>query len=331
MKNTSINNVSIKNKTIMVLGGSGALGNQVTKRWHKDNNIIIVSRNEIRQEAMKRNYPSAIYRIGDVRDKESLKRTMHEFKPNIIINAAAIKTVWVSQDNPWETVLTNIKGHQNLVDCVREYKYKLDSLMFISTDKACSPINVYGMSKAISEQIYVNFAKEQTDIKVSICRYGNVLNSTGSIIQVFKEMIEGGATTLPITHFEMTRFLLTLDEAIDLVEWSYMYEGSHGKIVIPKLKSMKIIDFSKSIAKLCGKEDIKFYKIPIRQGEKLHEEMISSTEYQRVEDVNDKYLMIGYERVNENYDAVPFNSAFHLIDSEDAFQFFVDKNWEDWF
>lgn len=321
----------MKNKKVMIFGGSGALGNQLTKRWFKDNQIIIVSRNEIRQEAMKRVHPTAIYRIGDVKDNESIMRLMYEFKPNIIVNAAAIKTVWVAQDNPWENCLTNIKGHQNLVDCVRKYRYKLDSLMFISTDKACSPVNVYGMSKAIAEQIYVNFAKEQSDTKISICRYGNVLNSTGSIIQVFKEMIEGGANTLPITHFDMTRFLLTLDEAIDLIEWSYDYEGSHGKIVIPKLKSMRIIDFSKCIAKFCGNESIGFHKIPIRQGEKLHEDMISSIEFQRVEDVNDKYYMIGPDRINEDYSAKPFNSEFHTIGADGCYQFFIDKDWEDWF
>jgi UDP-N-acetylglucosamine 4,6-dehydratase len=250
---------------------------------------------------------------------------MYEFKPNIIVNTAALKTVWVAQDNPYETILTNIVGHQYLIDSVRECNHKIEALMFISTDKACSPINIYGMSKGIAEQMYVNFAKEQTDVKVVLCRYGNVLNSTGSLIPVFKDMIAKGAVTLPITNFEMTRFLITLEEAIDLIEWSYESPNSHGKIVVPLLKSIKIIDFAESIANSCDEWNMKFHKIPIRNGEKLHEEMISSIEYQRVESGSLKYLMIGYERKNEDYNIQPLNSEFHLIESSEAYSFLIDK------
>ena len=315
----------VKNKRIMVIGGTGALGTALTNRWCDNNDVLVFSRNEHKQEDMKRQYPNVLYRIGDVKDKGSILRTMYEFKPHIIVNTAAMKTVWVAQDNPYETILTNIVGHQYLIDCVRECQHQIETLMFISTDKACSPVNVYGMSKGIAEQMYVNFAKEQKDIKVTLCRYGNVLDSTGSLIPVFKDIVERGAESLPITNFDMTRFLITLDEAIDLIEWSYDCIHSHGKIVVPKLQSMKIIDFAKAIAKSLGKEDIKFHKIPIRNGEKLHEEMISSIEYQRVEELSEKYLMIGYERNNEDYDHIPLNSEFYVMSSEEAYQFLVDK------
>ena len=315
----------VKNKRIMVIGGTGALGTALTNRWCDNNDVLVFSRNEHKQEDMKRQYPNVLYRIGDVKDKGSILRTMYEFKPDIIVNTAAMKTVWVAQDNPYETILTNIVGHQYLIDCIRECQHKIETLMFISTDKACSPVNVYGMSKGIAEQMYVNFAKEQTDIKVALCRYGNVLDSTGSLIPVFKDIISRGAKSLPITNFDMTRFLITLDEAIDLIEWSYDCIHSHGKIVVPKLQSMKIIDFAKAIAKSLGKEDIKFHKIPIRNGEKLHEEMISSIEYQRVEELSEKYLMIGYERNNEEYDHKPLNSEFYVMDSDESYQFLVDK------
>ena len=104
---------------------------------------------------MKRQFPKAIYRIGDVKDKESILRNMYEFKPDVIVNTAALKTVWVAQDNPYETILTNIVGHQYLIDCVRECRHQIETLMFISTDKACAPINVYGQCKAISERLYL--------------------------------------------------------------------------------------------------------------------------------------------------------------------------------
>ena len=310
----------------MIIGGTGALGKQLTERWKSGNDILIFSRNEHKQEEMKRKYPKALYRIGDVKDKESILRSMYEFKPNVIVNTAALKTVWVAQDNPYETILTNIVGHQYLIDCVRECRHQIESLMFISTDKACSPVNVYGMSKGIAEQMYVNFAKEQTDIKVALCRYGNVLDSTGSLIPVFKDMIKKGAESLPITNFDMTRFLITLDEAIDLIEWSYQSPDSHGKIIVPKLESMKIIDFAKAIAKSLGKDDIKFHKIPIRDGEKLHEEMISSIEMQRTENTDsEKYMAINWERNNEDYNHTPLNSQFHVMDEDDTYLFLLDK------
>ena len=314
------------NKRIMIIGGTGALGKQLTERWKSGNDILIFSRNEHKQEEMKRKYPEALYRIGDVKDKESILRNMYEFKPNVIVNTAALKTVWVAQDNPYETILTNIVGHQYLIDCVRECRHQIESLMFISTDKACSPVNVYGMSKGIAEQMYINFAKEQTDIKVALCRYGNVLDSTGSLIPVFKDMIKKGAESLPITNFDMTRFLITLDEAIDLIEWSYQSPDSHGKIIVPKLESMKIIDFAKAIAKSLGKDDIKFHKIPIRDGEKLHEEMISSIEMQRTENTDsEKYMAINWERNNEDYNHTPLNSQFHVMDEDDTYLFLLDK------
>ena len=314
------------NTRIMIIGGTGALGKQLTERWKSGNDILIFSRNEHKQEEMKRKYPEALYRIGDVKDKESILRSMYEFKPNVIVNTAALKTVWVAQDNPYETILTNIVGHQYLIDCVRECRHQIESLMFISTDKACSPVNVYGMSNGIAELMYVNFAKEQTDIKVALCRYGNVLDSTGSLIPVFKDMIKKGAESLPITNFDMTRFLITLDEAIDLIEWSYQSPDSHGKIIVPKLESMKIIDFAKAIAKSLGKDDIKFHKIPIRDGEKLHEEMISSIEMQRTENTDsEKYMAINWERNNEDYNHTPLNSQFHVMDEDDTYLFLLDK------
>ena len=314
------------NKRIMIIGGTGALGKQLTERWKVGNEILIFSRNEHKQEEMKRTYPDALYRIGDVKDKESILRSMYEFQPSIIVNTAALKTVWVAQDNPYESIQTNIIGHQYLIDCVRECRHQIESLMFISTDKACSPVNVYGMSKSIAEQMYVNFAKQQSDIKVALCRYGNVLDSTGSLIPVFKDMIERGVQSLPITNYDMTRFLITLNEAIDLIEWSYQSPDSHGKIIVPKLPSMKIIDFARAIAISMSEPGMEFHKIPIRDGEKLHEEMISSMEMQRVEDTeSDKYLSIGYKRISEDYNRKPLNSEFHLIDSDEAFMFLVNK------
>ena len=313
----------MKNERILVIGGTGALGTTLTNRYYNDNEIMVLSRSEHKQEAMRVKYPNVTYRLGDVKDKPSLVRNLYEFKPTVIINTAAVKTVWVCQDNSYESVQTNIIGHQNLIDAIQECNHKIKTLVFISTDKACKPVNVYGMSKAIAEQLYVNFAKQQSDIKVVMARYGNVLNSTGSIIPVFTKKIKDGVKSLPITHFGMTRFLLTLDQAIDLIEWAYFHKDSHGKIAIPKIESLKIIDLAKAIAKSLGKEDIEFHKVPIKDGEKLHEDMISEIEFQRTEEFDDYYL-IGHERIHESYDQQPFNSALHL--TKDTTEFLKRNN-----
>ena len=308
----------MNNERILIIGGTGALGTTLTDRYYNDNEIMVLSRSEHKQEAMKVKYPNVIYRLGDVKDKPSLVRCLYEFKPTVVINTAAVKTVWVCQENSYESVQTNIIGHQNLIDAIQECTHKIDTLVFISTDKACKPVNVYGMSKAIAEQLYVNFAKQQSAIKVVMARYGNVLNSTGSIIPLFKNKIQEGIKSLPITDFNMTRFLLTLEQAIDLIEWAYNHPNSHGKIAIPKIESLNIVDLAKAIAKACGKEDMKFHKIPIRDGEKLHEEMISEIEFQRTEEFDDYYL-IGYDKTNESYDHKPFNSQYHVTNNVEEF------------
>ena len=308
----------MKNEKILIIGGTGALGGTLAKRYYNNNNIMVVSRNEHKQEAMKVKYPNILYRLGDVKDKPSLVRCLYEFKPTVVINTAAVKTVWVCQENSYESVQTNIIGHQNLIDAIQECTHKIKTLVFISTDKACKPVNVYGMSKAIAEQLYVNFAKQQSNIKVVMARYGNVLNSTGSIIPLFKNKIQEGIESLPITDFGMTRFLLSLEQAIDLIEWAYNHPNSHGKIAIPKIESLNIVDLAKAIAKACGKEDIQFHKIPIRDGEKLHEEMISEIEFQRTEEFDDYYL-IGYDKTNESYDHKPFNSQYHVTNNVKEF------------
>lgn len=313
----------MKNKKILIIGGTGALGSNLVRRYYQNNDIMVLSRNEHKQEAMRLEFPNVTYKLGDVKDKQSIARSFQEFKPQIVINTAAVKTVWVCQANPYESVEVNINGHQNLLDVIQESAHKIETVIFISTDKACKPVNVYGMSKAIAEQLYVEFAKQQTDIKVVLARYGNVLNSTGSIIPVFKKMIEDGVESLPITDTKMTRFLLTLDQAINLVEWAYNHPTSHGKIAIPKIESLNIMDLVKAIAATCGKPDIAFHKIPIRDGEKLHEEMISEIEWQRTEEVGDYYL-IGYQKRNEDYDKLPFSSQYHVTNN--VANFFIKNN-----
>ena len=290
----------MNSKKLMIIGGTGALGRTLIERYNRDNDILVFSRDEHKQVKLKNNFDDVQDQIGDVKDKDSLLQAINEYKPDIVINTAALKHVPICEDNPYESVKTNIIGHRNLIDCIQLSNHKIETLIFISTDKACKPINVYGMCKAISERLYIDYANKQRDIKVVLCRYGNVLESTGSVIPYFKKLLQNGDKSLPITDERMTRFTITLKESVELIDWAYNHSESHGAIVVPKLKSMFITDLAKVLAKNYGHNDIDLNFVGIRAGEKLHEEMVSLEESMRSKEY-DKYFMITDEIINENY------------------------------
>jgi FlaA1/EpsC-like NDP-sugar epimerase len=310
----------MKNKKILMIGGTGALGKTLIKRYYDDNEIIVLSRDEHKHYHLLKDYPNIKSVVGDIRDKAAVMNALLRFKPNVVINAAALKHVPICEDNPYESVKTNIIGHQNVIECVGSHK-TIETLIFVSTDKACKPINVYGMCKAISEQLYVSYAKQQKNTKVVLVRYGNVLESTGSVIPYFKDLLEDDVDYLPITHFDMTRFLLTLEQATDLIQWAYDHDDSHGKIAVPKVKSLKVTDIANVLIARYGL-DVKLKEIGIRPGEKLHEEMVSSEEWVRTEEL-DNFFLIGNENINT--DQHSYNSFDYLMDSSDAHKFLRDS------
>ena len=200
--------------------------------------------------------------------------------------------------------------------------HDVETLIFVSTDKACKPINVYGMCKAISEKLYISFAKQQQVTKVVMVRYGNVLESTGSVIPYFKSLLDNGSDFLPITHSDMTRFLLTLDEAVDLIDWSYHHKNSHGKIAVPKVKSMRVVNIAKSLIKYYGKTDkVSLKNIGIRSGEKLHEEMISTEEWLRTEDL-ENYLITS-ETIND--EMWSYSSKNSVLTEDETYEFLSES------
>jgi|TARA_R110001583_G_scaffold53156_2_gene164239 UDP-N-acetylglucosamine 4,6-dehydratase/5-epimerase len=312
----------MKNKKILILGGTGALGKTLTERYYKQNDVIIFSRDEHKHVNMKRKYPNISYQIGDVKDKDSILQVLNEYKPDIVINTAALKHVPICEDNPYESVKTNIIGHKNLIDSISICNHQIETLMFISTDKACKPINVYGMSKAISERLYIDFANKQTDIKVVLCRYGNVLESTGSVIPFFKGLLEQGHKTLPITDERMTRFSITLDESVDLIEWAFNHPESHGNIIVPKLDSLKVVDIAKELGKHFSQFDIDLEYIGIRQGEKIHEEMVSLEESFRTKEFP-KYYMITDNIINKK--GWSYASDSSILNQNEVFSFLKSK------
>jgi len=308
----------IKNKTILIIGGTGALGQTLTTRYFKDNKIVIFSRDEHKQVNLSHKFKDVIFQIGDVKDKESLLQAVNEYKPNIVINTAALKHVPICEDNPYESVKTNIIGHKNLIDCIQLSNHRIETLVFISTDKACKPINVYGMCKAISERLYIDYANKQDDIKVVLCRYGNVLESTGSVIPFFKNLLDSGVKKLPITDERMTRFLLSLEESVDLIEWAFNHKESHGNIVVPNIKALGVVDLAKQIGKKYGFDDIELEMVGIRPGEKLHEEMVSLEESLRTKEYK-KYFMITDKVINK--DVFSFSSDKSLMSNDETYNF----------
>tara|TARA_Y100001963_G_scaffold152691_1_gene237989 strand:- start:779 stop:1723 length:945 start_codon:yes stop_codon:yes gene_type:complete len=292
---------------ILLIGGTGALGQQLIERHYINNDIIVFSRDEHKHVELAKRYPDLEYRIGDVKDTKSIIQALHDYKPTVVINTAALKHVPVCENNAIESVKTNIMGHQNLIEAIMLSKHTIDYLLFISTDKACKPINVYGMCKAISEKLYLNLSEKQDKIKVGIVRYGNVLNSTGSVVPYFQSLLKHGQKWLPVTHTHMTRFIITLDQAIDLLDYAYKTrEENHGCVIVPRLKSLKIIDLVNAMG---ARAEI----IGIRAGEKLHEEMVSVEESMKVRDEG-KYLVITREYINA--DKLGFKGESFASDSQ---------------
>ena len=311
----------IKNKKILIIGGTGALGKTLVKRYYDSNEIIVLSRDEHKHYHLQKEYPNVHSIIGDVKDKSSIKNCLFRFKPQIVVNAAALKHVPICEDDPFESVKTNIMGHQNVIESVSEVG-DIETLIFVSTDKACNPINVYGMCKSISEKLYVEYAKQRNVPKVVLVRYGNVLESTGSVIPFFQGLLDKGEQELPITDKRMTRFLITLEESVDLIDWSFNHPESHGNIIVPRLESMMMTDLATELGKSYGVNDIKLNYVGIRPGEKIHEEMVSLEESLRSKTF-DKYFMITDNVINE--EVWSFASDTVIMESEDVKQFLISK------
>jgi UDP-N-acetylglucosamine 4,6-dehydratase len=262
-----------KEKVILVTGGTGSFGKAFTRimlKRHKPKSLRIFSRDEFKQEKMRQMFddPCLRYFIGDVRDKERLERAMKDV--DIVVHAAALKQIPSCEYNPFEAVKTNILGAQNVINAAIDNN--IEKVLAISTDKAVSPVNLYGATKLCAEKMFIqaNSYVGTRRTKLSCVRYGNVVGSRGSIIPLFKEQKK--SNTLTITDKRMTRFWITLNQGIEFV--IKCIELMHGgEVFIPKIPSMRVMDLAKAIAPDCK---IKF--IGIRPGEKLHEVLISEEE-----------------------------------------------------
>jgi len=274
------------NKNILITGGTGSFGKKYTEiilKKYKPNKIIIYSRDELKQYEMAQvfNDKCMRYFIGDVRDKERLEIALENV--DYVIHAAALKHVPVAEYNPMECIKTNIIGAENVINA--SIKNEVQKVIALSTDKASGPINLYGATKLASDKLFVaaNNMVGTRGTRFSVVRYGNVVGSRGSVVPFFKKLIDKGVKELPITHADMTRFLITLEEGVEFVLKNF--ERMHGgEIFIPKIPSMKIIELAKAMCPEC-KQKI----IGIRPGEKMHEVMITADD--SVVEFDDYYVI----------------------------------------
>ena len=282
----------MKNKnSYLITGGTGSFGkafvHNLVNSNKKISRLVIFSRDELKQYEMAqlfpvKKYPFIRFFLGDVRDAKRVVTATEDIET--IIHAAALKQVPTTEYNPFEAIKTNIIGANNVIEAALINNVK--NVVALSTDKACSPINLYGATKLCSDKLFIsaNNIKGNRKIKFSVVRYGNVFGSRGSVIPFFLKNKSKGE--LPITDKEMTRFNISLEHAVDVVMWS-LKNLIGGELLIPKLPSYKIMDLAKAISPKC-----KTPIIGIRPGEKIHEEMVSSSDSQNTVELKDFYIIL---------------------------------------
>lgn len=335
----------LNNKTVLITGGTGSFGKKfietILDRYSGVKKIIIYSRDELKQSDLKQKYPERDFPhlrffIGDVRDKERLKRACEGV--DAIIHAAAIKQVDTAEYNPTECIRTNIDGAENVIHAALDNGVR--DVVALSTDKACAPINLYGATKLVSDKLFTaaNNIRGSKNIKFSVVRYGNVMGSRGSVIPFFMDKKSDGI--LPITHPEMTRFNISLEAGVDMV----MHALEHhlgGEIFVPKISSYRILDIAEAVGPECETPIV-----GIRPGEKLHEEMITDTDSLNTIDLGKYYAIlpsVSFSCTEDDYlshhkaKKVPFgfrynsgtNDKWETVDSlRDLIKEHVDANFE---
>ena len=281
----------LNNKSILITGGTGSFGKKFTEmilsKYPEVERLVIYSRDELKQFEMSQvfsetKYPQMRYFIGDVRDYPRFKRACEGI--DVIIHAAALKQVPAAEYNPDEFVKTNIGGAQNVIDAAMATNVKV--VVALSTDKAAAPINLYGATKLVSDKLFIaaNNMKGKRDLRFSVVRYGNVMGSRGSVIPFFMNKAKEGV--LPITHRDMTRFNISLEDGVEMVLWAIEH-AIGSELFVPKIPSYKIETVAKAIA---PNAELKY--VGIRPGEKLHEEMITISDSMNTIDIGKYYAIL---------------------------------------
>ena len=281
----------LNGKSLLITGGTGSFGrafvSTVLTRFPNLKRLVIYSRDELKQFEMAQSYPQTQhigirYFLGDVRDESRLMRALEGI--DIVVHAAALKQVPAAEYNPFECIKTNVLGAQHLIEACLSNGVK--RVIALSTDKAAAPVNLYGATKLCSDKLFIaaNNIRGNRDIRFSVVRYGNVMGSRGSVIPFFLDKRKTGK--LPITDPRMTRFNISLQEGVDMVLWS-IQNAWGGEILVPKLASYRLVDVATAIAPECEKEII-----GVRAGEKIHEEMITSSDSFSTVDLGRYYAIL---------------------------------------
>jgi FlaA1/EpsC-like NDP-sugar epimerase len=321
--------MNIKGKTIMIFGGSGSLGNQLITAYINDNNMVNYSRDENKHWLMELKYGSPKLKniIGDIRNFDKVQQSIIRTNPHIIIVAAALKHIDRCEFESDECIATNISGLQNVLKTIEINRINvsnLETICFISTDKACSSVNIYGMSKAICESLMVEKSRYIKDLKFVVVRYGNILNSRGSIIPILNERgRDEKCTQFTLTDPRMTRFIMTLDDSVELIEYAIL-SGMSGEIVIPKLRAMYIKDLMDIFSEK--------YKKPVvttglRPGEKLNESLINETQSMRTQTKGTyHHIQPTYNVTVVNDTSYDYNSGQNIITKSELFEYLTSQN-----
>ena len=289
------------NKTIMITGGTGSFGKHFIKKTLDlctPKKLIVYSRDELKQYEMQKDFNDSCMRyfLGDVRDSNRLTQAMSQV--DFVVHAAALKQVPAAEYNPMECIKTNIHGAENVIEAA--ISNSVEKVIALSTDKAASPINLYGATKLASDKLFVsaNNIVGERPTRFSVVRYGNVVGSRGSVVPFFKQLAEEKKKKIPITHKDMTRFWITLDMGVDFV-WKSFQRMLGGEIFVPKLPSVRIMDVAKAYA-----PNLELEEIGIRPGEKLHEVMCPSDDSHLTLEFEDYFLIeptINFIDIPRNY------------------------------
>jgi UDP-N-acetylglucosamine 4,6-dehydratase (inverting) len=331
MKNMS-NNLQkiIKDKVILITGGTGSFGKKFVEmvlEKYEPKKVIVYSRDEFKQYHMKKIFMDKLpksdfdklrFFIGDIRDKDRLRRGF--VGVDYVIHAAAMKQVPACEYNPFEAVKTNIHGAQNVIDAALDEKIK--KVVALSTDKAVNPINLYGGTKLVSDKLFAaaNAYSGEKGAIFSVVRYGNVAGSRGSVIPFFKDLVKNNIKEIPITDLRMTRFWITLEQGVELV-FKALEESKGGETYISKIPSFKITDLAKAI----GGKDISLKEVGIREGEKLHEVMVTKDDSRLAYEYENHYIIYpNFEWFKSESDLI-LEGGFKV---EDRFEYSSENNKE---
>jgi UDP-N-acetylglucosamine 4,6-dehydratase len=319
----------IINKKILIIGGTGSLGYKLTETYIENNDLYLYSRDECKHWRMTidfNNHKNLNFIIGNINDPEKIKQTLLRYNFDIIIMAAAMKHIDKAEYESNECINTNLLGTQVVLNCIEIHKDQLNNLKevcFVSTDKACSPVNLYGMTKSLSECLMVEKSKFVKNIKFVCVRYGNVLNSRGSIIPLLHKIGENPQYKhYKITDRRMTRFVMTLKQSVKLIEHAILFAES-GDIIIPSLISCNIIDMLEIFSEKYNKPIIDG---KLRPGEKLLESLINETQSLRLEFGPDGYMYIKppYKNIVMQNDTKDYNSTINPLSKENLKNYLIE-------